>query len=132
LIYEEKSNSRSRRDDLRILCFNRKKAIESTDGTSDVNVNLVTNSATFSYDPDITTISDIQKSVKKAGYSLKLNLEEENKEFKNSKKLLLLSIVFLIPISVLMIFDMFKIFMIPYMDFLETILSNPFNINNWI
>lgn len=102
-----------------------KKAIESTNGTSDVNVNLVTNSATFSYDPDITTISDIQKSVKKAGYSLKLNLEEENKEFKNSKKLLLLSIVFLIPISVLMIFDMFKIFMIPYMDFLETILSIP-------
>ncbi len=102
-----------------------KKAIESTNGTSDVNVNLVTNSATFSYDPDITTISDIQKSVKKAGYSLKLNLEEENKEFKNSKKLLLLSIVFLIPISVLMIFDMFKIFMIPYMDILETILSIP-------
>ena len=102
-----------------------KKAIEITDGTSDVDVNLVTNSATFSYDPDITTILDIQKSVKKAGYSLKLNLEEENKEFKNSKKLLLLSIVFLIPISVLMIFDMFKIFMIPYMDFLETILSIP-------
>lgn len=102
-----------------------KKAIVSTDGTSDVDVNLVTNSATFSYDPDITTILDIQKSVKKAGYSLKLNLEEENKEFKNSKKLLLLSIVFLIPISVLMIFDMFKIFMIPYMDFLETILSIP-------
>ncbi|NLI56288.1 cation-translocating P-type ATPase, partial [bacterium] len=102
-----------------------KKAIVSTDGTSDVDVNLVTNSATFSYDPDITTISDIQKSVKKAGYSLKLNLEEENKELKNSKKLLLLSIVFLIPISVLMIFDMFKIFMIPYMDFLETILSIP-------
>ena len=102
-----------------------KKAIVSTDGTSDVDVNLVTNSATFSYDPDITTILDIQKSVKKAGYSLKLNLEEENKELKNSKKLLLLSIVFLIPISVLMIFDMFKIFMIPYMDFLETILSIP-------
>lgn len=62
-----------------------KKAIESTDGTSDVDVNLVTNSATFSYDPDIITILDIQKNVKKVGYSLKLNLEEENKELKNSK-----------------------------------------------
>lgn len=102
-----------------------KKAIESTDGTSDVDVNLVTNSATFSYDPDIITILDIQKSVKKVGYSLKLNLEEENKELKNSKKLLLLSIVFLIPISILMIIDMFKIFMIPYMDIFETILSIP-------
>lgn len=102
-----------------------KKAIESTDGTSDVDVNLVTNSATFSYDPDITTILDIQKSVKKAGYSLKLNLEEKNKELKNSKKLLLLSIVFLIPILILMVIDMFKIFMFPYMDILETILSIP-------
>ncbi|HRU73506.1 MAG TPA: cation-translocating P-type ATPase [Caldisericia bacterium] len=102
-----------------------KKAIESTDGTSDVDVNLVTNSATFSYDPDIITILDIQKNVKKVGYSLKLNLEEENKELKNSKKLLLLSIVFLIPISILMIIDMFKIFMIPYMDIFETILSIP-------
>jgi len=102
-----------------------KKAIESTDGTSDVDVNLVTNSATFSYDPDIITILDIQKNVKKVGYSLKLNLEEENKELKNSKKLLLLSIVFLIPISILMIIEMFKIFMIPYMDIFETILSIP-------
>lgn len=102
-----------------------KKAIESTDGTSDVDVNLVTNSATFSYDLDITTILDIQKSVKKAGYSLKLNLEEKNKELKNSKKLLLLSIVFLIPILILMVIDMFKIFMFPYMDILETILSIP-------
>ncbi|HQN48494.1 MAG TPA: cation-translocating P-type ATPase, partial [Caldisericia bacterium] len=102
-----------------------KKAIESTDGTSDVDVNLLTNSATFSYDLDITTILDIQKSVKKAGYSLKLNLEEKNKELKNSKKLLLLSIVFLIPILILMVIDMFKIFMFPYMDILETILSIP-------
>lgn len=102
-----------------------KKAIESTPGVWDVDVNLVTNSATFYYDPNVTTILDVLERVKKVGYSLKLNLEEENKELKDSKKRLILSIVFLIPITILMILNMFKIFMISNMDILETFLSIP-------
>jgi len=103
-----------------------KKAIESMPGVSQVEVNLVNNLATFYYDPNVTTILDIAKNVKKAGYSLKLNLEEDNKELKDSKKRLIYSIIFLIPITILMIINMFNIFMTPYiMDILEMFLSIP-------
>lgn len=102
-----------------------KKAIESSKGVSDVDVNLVTNTATFYYDPEVITLNEIQEKVKKVGYSLKLNLEEEDRELKNLKKLLIYSIILLIPIIIVMIIHMFNLVMIPQISLIETILSIP-------
>ncbi|MDI6860484.1 MAG: cation-translocating P-type ATPase [Caldisericia bacterium] len=101
-----------------------KKAIESAQGVSDVDVNLVTNTATFYYDPEIITLKEIQEKVKKVGYSLKLNIEEEEKELKKAKNLLIYSIIFLIPIVTIMVIHMFNIFMIPQISIIETTLSS--------
>lgn len=102
-----------------------KKAIESSQGVSDVDVNLVTNTATFYYDPEVITLNEIQEKVKKVGYSLKLNLEEEEKEVKNANKLLIYAALFLIPITIIMIIHMFNIVMIPQISLIETLLSIP-------
>ncbi|MCX8094997.1 MAG: cation-translocating P-type ATPase [Caldisericia bacterium] len=102
-----------------------KKAIESADGVSDVEVNLVSNTATFFYDPEVITLNEIQEKVKKVGYSLKLNLEEDETELKKIKKLLIYSIIFLIPITIIMIFHMFNLVMIPNISIIETFLSIP-------
>lgn len=102
-----------------------KKAIESAEGVSDVDVNLINNTATFYYDPEVITLNEIQEKVKKVGYSLKLNLEEEDRELKNSKKLLIYSIILLIPITFIMIVHMFNLIMIPQISIIETIISIP-------
>lgn len=102
-----------------------KKAIESEKGVFDVEVNLVTNRATFYYDPNVTTLKDIQEKVKKVGYSLIIDLESEAKELKKAKKLLIYNILFLIPILFVMVVDMFNIFMISNISILETFLSMP-------
>lgn len=102
-----------------------KKAIESVEGVSDVDVNLINNTATFYYDPEVITLNEVQEKVKKVGYSLKLNIEDEDRELKNSKKLLIFSIILLIPITIVMIIHMFNLIMIPQISFIETILSIP-------
>lgn len=101
-----------------------KKAIESSQGVSDVDVNLVTNKATFYYDPEVITLKEIQENVKRVGYSLRLNVEEEEKEFKKAKKLLIYSIVFLVPIVIIMFLHMFDIVMIQNISLIETALSS--------
>ncbi len=102
-----------------------KKAIETNPGVFDVDVNLATNKAQFYYDPEIISLSEIQEKVKKAGYSLKLSLEEENREFKEAKTRLILATIFIIPVLILMILSMFNVFMIPNMDYIELMLSIP-------
>lgn len=102
-----------------------KKAIETNPGVSDVDVNLATNKAQFYYDPEIISLLEIQEKVKKAGYSLKLSLEEESKDYKEAKTRLIFATIFIIPIITLMILSMFKIFMIPNMDYIELALSIP-------
>ncbi|MGC8943080.1 MAG: heavy metal translocating P-type ATPase [Caldisericia bacterium] len=102
-----------------------KKAIEKSQGTSDVNVNLATNMAVFSYDPSIVKLEDIAKNVSKTGYSLKLSMDKEDKELDNAKKRLISTSILLIPIITLMIIHMFNILMIPYIDIIEIILAIP-------
>jgi len=101
------------------------KAIEKSPGTYDINVNLATNMAVFSYDPSIVKLEDIAKNVSKTGYSLKLSMDKEDKELDNAKKRLIITSILLIPIITLMIIHMFNIQMVPYIDVIEIILSIP-------
>lgn len=102
-----------------------KKEIEEAKGTSDVNVNLATNSAFFYYDPNLITLEEIAKNVSKTGYLLKLSKEYEEEELDKAKKRLTLSSILLIPIVTLMLIHMFNFLMIPYIDILEILLTIP-------
>src|SRR5690554_752326 len=92
------------------------KNVNKLDGTSDVNVNLVTNTMTVEYDEEILTDSDIIETVEKTGYGASIftkstestmnkdktsaqiasnHADEEEKELKNR---VIISFIFLIPL----------------------------------
>lgn len=86
-------------------------AVKKDKGVTEVNVSLLTNSMTVEYDSNIINSDEIIDSVKKAGYDAELhsNLgikqlqEKKQKELKNRRNKLIVSIVFLI---LLLIFSM--------------------------
>lgn len=95
------------------------KAISKFEGVSDVSVNLATERATFSYNPESVALDDIAHSVEEAGYQLKLPQKIEttgedsqpNHYEDELKKDLIISAIFSIPvflISMLMMFDWFN------------------------
>lgn len=102
-----------------------KKAIEKVPGTDDINVDLATNMAIFSYDPNLITLEEIAKNVLKTGYKLKLSIDKEVDELDKAKNRLILTSILLIPIITLMVIHMFNILMIPYIDILEILLAIP-------
>jgi Cu+-exporting ATPase len=102
-----------------------KKAIEKLPGTDDINVDLATNMAIFSYDPNLITLEEIAKNVSKTGYKLKLSIDKEVDELNKAQNRLILTSILLIPIITLMITHMFNILMIPYIDILEILLAIP-------
>ena len=79
-------------------------AVKKDKGVTEVNVSLLTNSMTVEYDSNIINSDEIIDSVKKAGYDAELhsNLgikqlqEKKQKELKNRRNKLIVSIVFLI------------------------------------
>ena len=77
------------------------KAVKSLDGVESVNVNLLANTMDACYDENILNNKAIINAVKKAGYGAK-EYSEQNEEYSESaektKKQLILSIVFLIPL----------------------------------
>ncbi|RKV83477.1 MAG: heavy metal translocating P-type ATPase, partial [Bacteroidetes bacterium] len=87
------------------------KAVESLEGTDNVNVNLLTNSMTLDLDTSRTVVADVIDAVERAGYgasaagneptkSRKSNTIRENfdKETKALKYRLIISITFAIPL----------------------------------
>lgn len=77
------------------------KAVKSLDGVESVNVNLLANTMDACYDENITNNKSIINAVKKAGYGAK-EYSAQNEEYSESadktKRQLILSIVFLIPL----------------------------------
>lgn len=53
------------------------KAIAEVEGIYEANVDLTTKMATVSFDPDITSLSDIEKSIANAGYHANETLRNE-------------------------------------------------------
>lgn len=95
------------------------KAISKFEGVSDVSVNLATERATFSYNPESVALDDIAHSVEEAGYQLKLpqkiettgEVSQPNHYEDELRKDLIISAIFSIPvflISMLMMFDWFN------------------------
>ncbi|MDR1018769.1 MAG: heavy metal translocating P-type ATPase [Lachnospiraceae bacterium] len=58
------------------------KALKSLDGISNPVVNLNTEQATFDYDPDKVSLSDVDKAVTDAGYSIEENVSYEERKIK--------------------------------------------------
>jgi Cu+-exporting ATPase len=96
-----------------------KKAIEKSEGVLEANVNLATNKATFTFDPQVASIDEIFKNVEKSGYSLSFEKDEKSDELNEAKRRLILSLFFVIPSFLLMFLNMTKSVMIPYMDYFD-------------
>ncbi len=93
------------------VCSSRvSKAVSALNGIGDVNVNLLKNSMTVSFDEGIVLASDIADAVTKAGYGASLHAPKGSKnvadkgadpaviEFKEMKRRLILSLIFTIPL----------------------------------
>ena len=87
------------------------KAVESLEGTENVNVNLLTNSMTLDLDTSRTDIADVIDAIERAGYGASAAGNEPtksrksstirdnfNKETKALKYRLIISITFTIPL----------------------------------
>ena len=58
-----------------------KKAVESVKGVANADVNLLDNSMVVDYDENAVTVKDIESAVKKAGYGIKKEGDEEKKDY---------------------------------------------------
>lgn len=104
------------------------KAVESLEGTSNVSVNLITNTMTLDMNTDILDKTRIIKAVEKAGYhasdtsetqsSKKKNTINKNleKEVKSLHRRLIISVVFIIP---LMYISMGSMWGLPLVDLIS-------------
>lgn len=102
---------------------NVKKAIENTPGVIDANVNIATNKATITYDPSQADLQLVLKNVEKIGYSLSLEGEKENSDYLKAKKRIIASLAIMIPSFGLMLLEMTGLTMIPFMDYIDLVLS---------
>ncbi len=105
------------------------KAVESLEGTSNVNVNLLTNTMTLDINTDILNTTDIINAVERAGYYASSDITEKQsskktnttsqtleKEVNSLRYRLVVSIIFLIP---LMYISMGSMWGFPLADFIS-------------
>ncbi|MCX7796788.1 MAG: heavy metal translocating P-type ATPase [bacterium] len=101
--------------------------LQRLDGVIYARVNIATEKATVTYNPDKVGVEDITTLVENIGY--KLLEEEEEKEDKSRigfyKKKFFASLIFTIPGTILMLLEMSKVIMIPYFDIVQIVLSLP-------
>ncbi len=105
------------------------KAVESLEGTSNVSVNLLTNTMTLDINTDILNTTDIINAVERAGYYASSDITEKQsskktnttsqtleKEVNSLRYRLVVSIIFLIP---LMYISMGSMWGLPLADFIS-------------
>lgn len=105
------------------------KAVESLEGTSNVSVNLLTNTMTLDINTDILNTTDIINAVERAGYYASSDIAEKQsskkanatsqtleKEVNSLRYRLVVSIIFLIP---LMYISMGSMWGFPLVDFIS-------------
>ncbi len=105
------------------------KAVESLEGTSNVSVNLLTNTMTLDINTDILNTTDIINAVERAGYYASSDIAEKQsskktnttsqtleKEVNSLRYRLVVSIIFLIP---LMYISMGSMWGLPLADFIS-------------
>lgn len=120
------------------------KALKSQPGVSEVAVNLATNTAQVSFDPDVSSETDLQEAVRKGGYDLLLetngdsvlDLEAQQRQrMRGLKNKLFASIALSIPLVIIGMFMMHE----PWANVTMWLLSTPvvlvfgrqFFINAW-
>jgi len=95
------------------------KALSKSGGIIEASVNLATEKATISYDPDEISYADIEIIIKNTGYrpigkieaksareEYEKEITEEEKEFKEARKRLIIAWIFTTPITIWMLFGM--------------------------
>lgn len=98
------------------------KAINQLSGTSDVNVNIATNKATFKYDAQVVSLSEIKKAITSLGYGVETQKKDASidessaNELKKMKRRLIVSIVFAIPLLYIAMGHMIKLPIPKFMD----------------
>lgn len=102
---------------------NVRKAIEKSQGIIDVNVNIATNKATIIYDPSKLNFEEVFENVEKIGYSLSEEIDKQNSDFRRAKIRIIIASALMVPSFVLMILDMTHIFMLPFMKYINLVLS---------
>lgn len=93
------------------------KKLNSTLGVVNASVNLLTNQATVEYDPQVISVSEIEKAVDNLGYQahwiekreFKLDSPDDDMETKKLKLLLGASIILAFPLILNMILMLFKV-----------------------
>ncbi len=115
------------------------KGIKSGSGIELASVNLATEKATVSYDPDKTNIEDIIRSVSDAGYAAALpdpgSDKEENvkqKELNSLKRKTIISVILSIPLLIAMFASILKIeaLMFLHNPLIQLVLATP--VQFWI
>ena len=109
------------------------KALKSTSGVMQANVNLATEQAAVSFNPDIVSEKALVKAVTDAGYEaavLQLDAaptatDDAESQVEAARKRLILSWALTGPVAVLMIFHMTGLWMPPFYHWLETVLAIP-------
>jgi Cu+-exporting ATPase len=109
------------------------KALQSTSGVIHSNVNLATEQASVSFDPDTVSQRDLIKAVVAAGYEaavLRLDAaatptEDAETQLAAARQRLILSWALTGPVAVLMLLHMTGLWMPPFYPWLETLLAIP-------
>lgn len=94
-------------------------SLGKTAGVSQVNVNFAAEKAAVTYDSDQTSVENLIKAVKDAGYGASTSDVKKNDEIKSQKRLFLFSLAFSLPLFVFMFVD------VPYKNILSFILATP-------
>ena len=111
------------------------KGIKKTDGIDMASVNLATDKATVSYDPKITNIEDIIRSVEDAGYAASVAVDEDvsqtaakkKKQLNSMKRQIIISVSLTFPLFMAMVAGVFNIqaLMFLHNPVLQLVLATP-------
>jgi Cu+-exporting ATPase len=111
------------------------KGIKKTDGIDMASVNLATDKATVSYDPKLTRIEDIIRSVEDAGYAASVAVDEDvsqtaakrKKQLNSMKRQIIISVSLTFPLFMAMVAGVFNIqaLMFLHNPVLQLVLATP-------
>jgi Cu+-exporting ATPase len=111
------------------------KGIKKTEGIDMASVNLATDKATVSYDPKLTRIEDIIRSVEDAGYAASVAADEDGskmaakrkKQLSSMKRQIIISTALTFPLVMAMIAGVFNIqaLMFLHNPLLQLVLATP-------
>ncbi len=110
------------------------KALNKAQGVTTANVNLASERATIEFDPKVTNISSLEKVIEGTGYTVTKRegeikeaekVDEDLGKVTKSKKLMVWAWGFTIPITLVMMVNMFFGIRVPGYDWIILILATP-------